>query len=212
MSILHRFFKKDTAAHDTAGTNQFCIVDASGFIDKRFREANGQPSPRDNFNILKSLAFFSQREEIKISAVFIGRPLREAGEGDTFKNVTVYYAEDENSLARKTMQLARSGSSRKEIIVVTDNRHIEQDAAKQGAQCMRLATLKKGMEGGFDHDRQPQQRQMHRRPPSESEMREPREPREQREPQQQAQQPAAEQAPEENEKANKNVLDLIDPI
>ena len=68
---------------------------------------------------------------------------------------------------------------------------------------------KKGMEGGFDHDRQPQQRQIHRRPPSESEMREP---REQREPQQQAQQPAAEKAPEENEKANKNVLDLIDPI
>jgi hypothetical protein len=177
-------------------TKQYCIVDANGFIEKRFREANGQPSPRDNFYVLKNLSYFVQREDIKMAAVFIGRPLREAGEGESFKGVTVFYAGDEKSLIQKISQLTRSGTAGKEVIVITDNRQTEQEVIKLGAQCMRLATLKKGMEGGFDHDRQPQ-RQNQRRPPAETE------------PQHQ---PAEEKAPPEGEKVNKNVLDLIDPI
>jgi len=194
---------------------QFCIVDANGFIEKRYREANGLPSPRDNFYVLKNLAYFAQREDIKMTAVFIGRPLREAGEGESFKGVTVHYANDEKSLSQKIKRLAHSGAARKEALVITDDRQIEREAIKDGVQCMRLATLKKGMEGGFDHDRPPRQAQRRTAysadlpapagvgsaktgtvPPAKAGSAAETEP----------------PSPPAEEKTNKNVLDLIDPI
>lgn len=197
MSILHRIFGSRSRGSGQIETKQFCIVDTSGFIEKRFREANGSPSPRDNFYVLKNLAYFVQREDIKMTAVFFGRPLREAGEGESFKGVTACYANDEKSLVLKIMHLARSGAAHKDVIIITDDRRLEQEAMKLGTQCMRLATLKKGMEGGFDHDRQSPRPVQRRTAAVETEPR---------------QAPAEEKEPADGEKANKNVLDLIDPI
>ena len=221
MSLLSRIF--GSRSRELIDSKQVCIVDTTGFIEKRYREANGMPSPRDNFFVLKNIAYFAQREGIEMIAVFIGRPLREAGDGDSFKDVTVYYANDEKSLAQKISRLARSGPARKEIVVVTDDRQIERDAIKDGVQCMRLSTFKRGMEGGFDHDRdrdrgdrdrgdrdrgdrdrgarardrQPRQSSQRRAPAPESET-------------QPA--PSEEKQPVSEEKAPKDVLDLIDPI
>ena len=192
MSLLRRFFGSRSSSH--SDSTQVCIVDANGFIEKRYREANGCPSPRDNFYVLKNLAFFAQREEVEAIAVFIGRPLREAGNGDSFKGVTVYYAEDDKMLARKIRELAHSGRAKKNALVITDDRQIEQEAAKSGAQCMRLTTFKKGMEGGFDHDRPP--RQFQKRPAQDREQQPPRE----------------EKLTATEEKPDNNVMDLIDPI
>lgn len=210
MSLLRRIFS--SRSRDRMDSKQVCIVDANGFIEKRYREANGLPSPRDNFFVLKNLAYFAQREDIKMTAVFIGRPLREAGEGESFKGVAVYYASDEKSLSQKIRHLARAGAAHKEVVIITDDRQIEREAMKDGAQCMRLTTLKRGMEGGFDYDRQP--RPIQRRtadsvptaqrigttkagPAVETEAQPP---------------PAEEKPPVSEEKVNKNVLDLIDPI
>lgn len=194
MSLLSRFFGSGARA---AGPRQVCIIDASGFIEKRYREANGCPSPRDNFFVLKNLAHFAQREEIEAIAVFIGRPLREAGNGDSFKGVRVYYAEDDKTLAGKILELARSGRAKNNALIITDDRQLEKEAANAACQCLRLATFKKGMEGAFDHERAPRQsHQPQRRPPAETEP----PPREEEKP------PAGEG------KSDKNVLDLIDPI
>lgn len=193
MSLFGRFFGRRARGGSRMGAKQVCIVDANGFIDKRYRETNGQPSPRDNFYVLKNLAYFAQREGIEMVAVFIGRPLREAGNGDSFKGVTVYYVSEEKMLLQKISDLARSCPSSKDVIIITDDRQIEREAMQQGAQCMRLTTLRKGMEGGFDHERQP--RQIQRRSPAEVE------------------QPGTEEsAPVSEEKPDKNVFDLIDPI
>ena len=196
MSILSRIFGSRSRGSARMGAKQVCIIDANGFIEKRYREANGLPSPRDNFYVLKNLAYFAQREDIEMTAVFIGRPLREAGEGESFKGVAVYYANDEKSLSQKIRHLARAGAAHKEAVIITDDRQIEREAMKDGAQCMRLTTFKRGMEGGFDHDRQP--RPIQRRMPAVE-----------TEPQST---PAEEKSPVSEEKANKNVLDLIDPI
>lgn len=193
MSLLRRFFGRCHSPGGRAGAKQVFIVDANGFIDKRYREANGLPSPRDNFYVLKNLAYFVQREGIEIMAVFVGRPLREAGEGESFKGVTVYYAENEKALSRKIMESARKRLANRTVVVITNDQQIEREVIKLNAQCMRLTTLKKGMEGNFDHDRQPRQSQ--RRAPVETE-----------------QPDADDSAPENDEKPVKNVLDLIDPI
>ncbi|MFC1454284.1 NYN domain-containing protein [Verrucomicrobiota bacterium] len=196
MNIFHRFFGSRPPASTHIETKQYCIVDANGFIEKRFREANGQPNPRDNFIVLKNLANFVYREDIKLTAVFIGRPLREAGEGKLFKGVTVFYTNDEKSLSKKIIQLAKSGSSHNKPVIITDDRNTEQEAVKTGSQCMRLTTFKKSMGGGFDHDRQPQ-RHMQKRSTTEAQPRH---------------QPTEQKVPAESDKENKNVLDLIDPV
>ena len=131
-----------------------------------------------------------------MKAVFVGRPLREAGEGESFKGVTVYYAENEKALLQKITELARRCRS-DGVVVVTNDQQIERQAMKMNAQCMRLTTLRKGMEGNFDHDRDrpPRQNQPQRRVPPEPE-----------------QSDAEENTPANDEKQEKNVLDLIDPV
>ena len=198
MSILRRFFghRQRQGAHD--GIKQVCIVDASGFVEKKYREHNGQTSPRDNFFILKSIAHFAQREDIEMAAVFVGRPLREAGEGDSFKGVTVYYAPDEKSLPQKIVSTIKACASRKNALVITDDRQAEKEAARLGAPCMRLATLRKGMEGEGDHERSRRPAPARPAPPPEIEQTPPA--------------PVEPAQPAAEEKQNKNVLDLIDPI
>lgn len=208
MSLLRRIFSSRSL--DRMDSKQVCIVDANGFIEKRYREANGLPSPRDNFYVLKNLAYFAQREDIKMTVVFIGRPLREAGEGESFKGVAVYYANDEKSLSQKIKRLARSGAAHKEVVIITDDRQIEREAMKDGIPCMRLTTLKKGMEGGFDHDRQPRP-SIQRRTAYSAEVASATKagPTPETEPQTS---PAEPSSPAGEEKPDKNVLDLIDPI
>lgn len=197
MSLLRRFFGCCFRRDGRITPKQVFIVDANGFIDKRYREANGQPSPRDNFYVLKNIAYFAQREEVEMLAVFIGRPLREAGEGNAFKGTTVYYAENEKALAQKISELARKRLANSEVIIMTSNPQIEREAMRMGARCMRLATLRKGIEGNFDHDRDRDRppRQSQRRVPAETE-----------------QADAEENVPVNDENPAKNVLDLIDPV
>lgn len=193
MSILHRFFSRRSRPWAPPGAKQTCIIDASGFIEKRYREPGGQANPRDNFFVLKNLANFAQREELEIIAVFTGRPLREAGEGESFRGVTTHYAPDEKALLQKIGAIARRCPAKKKVLVVSDDRRLESDALKHGRPCLRLATLRKGMEGNSDYERA-------RRPFP------PRQPAETEPPAEAPAGPAAE------EKADKNVLDLIDPI
>lgn len=199
MSLLSRFFGCCSRRGESVGAKQVFIVDVNGFIDKRYREANGQPSPRDNFYVLKNLAYFAQREGVEMMAVFIGRPLREAGDGESFKGVTVYYADNDRTLSQKIRELARRRLSNSEVIIMTNDQQIEREATKLNAQCMRLTTLRKGIEGNFDHDRPPRQsqsqNQSQRRVSAETEQSDP-----------------EEDVPANDEKPAKNVLDLIDPI
>lgn len=199
MSLLDRLF--GAADKGSTAENQVYIVDAGGFIERRYRDATGQASPRDNFYVLKNLAFFAQREDLSLLAVFCGRPLREAAEGSAFKGVTVYYADSDKAAEKIIARLARAVRPRQRAVVITDDRATETEARKLGAQVMRLSTLKKGMDTNSEHHDQ-RSRQTQKRPPAE-------EPRPD-----QPDKPEAEEVPppQKDDKGNKNVLDLIDPI
>lgn len=199
MSLLNRLFGQRSRAGSRPASKRVYIIDANGFIEKRYREANGQPSPRDNFFVLKNIALFAQREQVEMAAVFVGRPLREAGEGALFRGVAVHYAADEKALSQKICKIARGRMPRKEVIVITDDRQVEREAMKAGAQCMRLTTLRRGMEGDSDHDRRsrPFQRRNQGSTPA---------------PVEEEQPTASDNEPASDDKPDKNVLDLIDPI
>lgn len=156
MSFLSRLFGKLAGGRATLtrpAEERVYIVDATGMVDQRQRNGGGQASPRDHFAILRMLAQFAAREAIEIQAVFTGRPLREAGEGQEFKGVRVFYAENCASAQAKMKELIRKLAARKDVVLMTADAALERSAVELGAVCMRLSTLRKGFEEHDDRDR-----------------------------------------------------------
>jgi len=155
MSFLSQLFGKRAGGSKPKtrpAEDRVYVVDATGMVDPRQRNG-GQGSPRDHFAILRMLAQFAGREAIEIQAVFTGRPLREAGEGQEFKGVRVFYAENSASAQTKIKELIGKLAARKDVVLLTADTALERSAAELGAVCMRLSTLRKSFEERDDRDR-----------------------------------------------------------
>lgn len=156
MSFLSQLFGKRAGGRKTLtrpAEERVYVVDATGMVDPRQRNPGGQASPRDHFAILRMLAQFAGREGIEIHAVFTGRPLREAGEGQEFKGVRVFYAENDASAQAKMKDLIRKLAVRKGVVLLTADVALEREAGELGAVCMRLSTLRKSFDERDDRDR-----------------------------------------------------------
>jgi len=156
MSFLSQLFGRRAGGRKTLtrpADERVYVVDATGMVDPRQRNGGGQASPRDHFAILRMLAQFAGREAIEIQAVFTGRPLREAGEGQEFKGVRVFYAENGASAQAKMKEMIRKLAVRKDVVLLTADAALEREAGGLGAVCMRLSTLRKAFEERDDHDR-----------------------------------------------------------
>lgn len=207
------------------------IVDATGLVDNRARTGNIQPSPRDHYLALRNLAQFAGRERLAMVAVFIGRPLREAGEGGEYKGVKCYYTENAEAQADRMMQLVRDNLRSRDVVLIASDPDLEGEAVALHAACMRLSTLRKAMDEREDrgdrdnrdnNDRQMRSnrgRQPDRRQEAERADRAPesdRRPEPERRPESAAQPPDAQPAPApmpaEKDKPEPGVLDLIDPV
>lgn len=154
MSFLRRLFGLPCSSTSSKAPRHI-VVDATSFVmpDNKGRSNNFQPNPRDHFNVLRFLADFAEREQLEITAVFTGRPLREAPDGKPFKNVIAYYAEKPEAMEDRILGLVkRFGPS--ETMVVTMSSTLEKKAMSLGATCMRTSTLRKTFE---EKERQPQQ-------------------------------------------------------
>ena len=125
---------------------QLYIVDTTGLINTRQKNGNNRPRPRDNVFILKNLAQFASKEDIRISAVFMGHPLREADEGTIFNGIQVYYAPNLDEQNKRVLSLVHKNRRRNDITVLTLNKEIEDEVMLLGATCMRLSTLRKILE------------------------------------------------------------------
>lgn len=156
MSFLSQLFGKCAGGRKTLtrpAEDRVYVVDATGMVDPRQRNGGGQASPRDHFAILRMLAQFVGREGIEIQAVFTGRPLREAGDGQEFKGVRVFYAENGASAQARMKDLIRKLSGRKDVVLLTADAALEREAGGLGAVCMRLSTLRKSFDERDDRDR-----------------------------------------------------------
>lgn len=152
MGILTRWFGGAAAQPDFkfSPESRMCIFDAS-----KLAEAGGKngaaATPRDNFETLKLLTQFAAQEGLRLTAVFTGRPLREAAEGDSYKNVTVHYAENTPACRKTILQLIQ-GQAGGKAVVVTADAELERMAAAQNADCMRISTFKKALENRDNRD------------------------------------------------------------
>ena len=156
MSFLSQLFGKRAGGRKTLtrpAEERVYVVDATGMVDPRQRNGGGQASPRDHFAILRMLAQFADREGIEIKAVFTGRHLREAGEGQEFKGVRVFYAENGASAQARMKELIRKLAVRKDVVLLTADAALEREAGELGAVCMRLSTLRKSFDERDDRDR-----------------------------------------------------------
>ncbi|MFA5043496.1 MAG: NYN domain-containing protein [Kiritimatiellia bacterium] len=152
MSFLSKLFGKRNTLTRPAEDRVY-VVDATGMVDPRQRNGGGQASPRDHFAILRMLSQFAEREGVAIQAVFTGRPLREAGEGQEFKGVRVFYAETTASAQARMKELIRKLAGRKDVVLLTADAALEREAVELGAVCMRLSTLRKSFDERDDRER-----------------------------------------------------------
>jgi len=109
-------------------------------------------SPRDQVHVLQQLARFAEKEKISIQVAFEGRALREVEHGGEFQGVQVFFADKQAALQDLILDLVRSGS-RRQVVLVTGHRQLEEKAAAAGAQTLRPSTLRKAMENGGGGDR-----------------------------------------------------------
>ncbi len=148
MSLLSLFGFRRRAPLSRSPAQRMYIVDATGLADNRARNGNSQPSPRDHYLALRNLAQFAGRERLAMAAVFIGRPLREAGEGGEYKGVRTYYAVNAEAQAGRMLQLIRDNIRARDVVLIASGADLEREAAALRAACMRLSTLRKAMDEG----------------------------------------------------------------
>lgn len=132
----------NTAKKDKTVNVKTCILDASGLIELN----PSSPTPKDNFEVLKTLTQFAAQEDLKIAGIFMGRALREAPEGSTYKNVKVYYAENSAARQKIIQKFLRNRQLKKQAVLITDDRDLERLAQQSGFSSIKMATLKKALD------------------------------------------------------------------
>ncbi len=121
------------------------IVDASYVGDGK---RGGRLSPRDQIDILKRLARFSEQESIQMIAVFEGNPLRVVDEkdGGDFSGVRVYFTMKKYDRRELIFKHAKKSIRKADVMVITPDEELERRIADAGGKTMRASTFKKALE------------------------------------------------------------------
>lgn len=134
MSLLGKL-----AALFSGGTARtVCVVDGD-------RLAGGdRVGPGERFQALSKLARFASRENMAVTVVFGGRPLREAADDANYNGVVVRYGETAEEVRAKLVKALSSAGSR--AALVTSDVEFESEMARKGYGTLRISTLRKAME------------------------------------------------------------------
>jgi len=135
MSLLGKL-----AALFSGGTaRNVCVVDGD-------RLAGGdRVGPGERFQALSKLARFATRENMPVTVVFGGRPLREAADDANYNGVVVRYGETPEEVRSKLVK-ALGSAGRSRVALVTSDAEFESDMAARGFSTMKVSTLRKAME------------------------------------------------------------------
>jgi hypothetical protein len=133
----------------------------------------GKVPPRNQLQMLRRLARFSQREKIEVIAVLTGSPLNKAPAGKKFEGIVVLYSKDMDKHAKFMAKIvAGKGPG---AVLVSGNAAVEK-VAGSSVKKMRISTFRKafdvggeneGMDRG-DSNRGRNNRQSRRRPAKQS--------------------------------------------
>lgn len=168
----------------------------------------GKVPPRNQLQLLRRLARFSQREKVEMVVVLSGAPLNKAPAGKKFEDITVVYsksAEEHAKMLAKTAAAKGAGS-----ILISANDKAEK-LLGAGAKKMRTSSFRKafdvggdtegtdrdngegGRNGGNNRSRPPRKRQQRSAPAEKAERR-----------------PEKKQATTSDEDAINELIDLVD--
>ena len=120
------------------------IVDCVGLYNGGHQRR--RMSPRSQLALLDRLSRFARHENIRITAVFEGRPLRKVGDGEIYRDVMVYYAGRPAALGDLIVRLYQDAARRDEVTVITSDRRLEERVVMSGGKTMRASTFRKAME------------------------------------------------------------------
>ncbi|NLB55022.1 MAG: hypothetical protein GX811_04525 [Lentisphaerae bacterium] len=152
MGFFDFFRRKDVLPELPNPQDTVCVADIASFQEAPNAKKGVRVTPRDNFNALKNIAVFAEREEIKIIAVVTGRELQEVENGKDYRGVTTFYCETPEDAQKKVLQMAGK-YAKKQPVILTGDPDLEQMALAKGFSCMRPSTFKKS---GSPERREPQ--------------------------------------------------------
>jgi len=111
----------------------------------------GKVPPRNQLQMLRRLARFSQREKIEVVAVLCGSPLNKAPAGKKFEDIGVLYSKSSEAHAKYLAKIA--GAKGAGAILLTGNVSVEKIVGS-GVKTMRISTFRKAFDVGGDLDGQ----------------------------------------------------------
>ena len=128
------------------------VVDGARLIDEK---TGRRMAPRDQVQMLNALARVMKQEGLTIQAVFESdRPLREVEHGGEFNGVKVFYAPDNEQLVAVALKLCKStGGTLVSSGVTMESRATEAGIPVLCSSTFRKAFLQGGMPGGERGDR-----------------------------------------------------------
>ena len=168
---LGKFFAGSSSG-ESRKSDQLYVIDAERLVSSR---GGDRPGPLERVEVLQRLSRFAGRENVKIQAVFAGKPLREVGHGGEFNGVFVFYSDQASSIPEELIKLTKSARRPQNVVVITADPATEDRARELGASVLRTSTLRRAMEpgdgggdrgGGQDRSQRQQRFRRPRRPRS----------------------------------------------
>lgn len=126
----------------SGGGDRLYLVDGERMLDSR------DVGPGERAALLQRLARFVEREKIRMSVVFGGRPLREVEHGGEFQGIKVFYIESREAYAEQYVQTVKDALRRDKVCAITNDAETEKKIVDLGGTTIRCSTLRKGLEGG----------------------------------------------------------------
>ena len=106
----------------------------------------GKIPPRNQLQLLRRLARFSQREKVDMVVVLSGSPLHKAPAGKKFEEITVLYSKSTEAHAKYLVKIAKSKGPG--AVLVSGNASAEKIALGGGVKIMRVSTFRKSFDVG----------------------------------------------------------------
>ncbi len=118
------------------------IVDGSHLDEHR----RNHLTPTEKIDILQRLGRFAKKEKVQIHTIFEGNPLRVVEDGGDFSDIKVYFTKDQASLDELILKQYKKHASRREVMVITADKKLEEAVIDIGGHIMRASTFRKALD------------------------------------------------------------------
>lgn len=109
----------------------------------------GKIPPRNQLQLLRRLARFSQREKLDVVAVLCGTPLNKAPAGKKFEGITVVYSK---SMDNHVKYLVRTANSKGAGAVLVSGNAATEKLRGGAAKNLRISTFRKAFDSTSDSE------------------------------------------------------------